>query len=68
VRKSPIYTTASININNFTPLFYTFIYIYIKNIFNFNFILLNRLIKNILTFIIPIILIFMSKAILLPYS
>jgi len=45
----------SANINNFTPLLYTFIYIYIKNPFNLDFILLNHLIKNILTFIIPIL-------------
>ena len=55
MRNSPIYTTASININDFTPLFYTFIYIYIKNPFNFDFIPLNHLIKNILTFIVPIL-------------
>jgi len=68
VRNSPIYTTASTNINNFTPLFYIFIYIYIKNPFSFNFILLNYLIKNILTFIVLTILIFISKTALLPYN
>jgi len=68
VRKSPIYTTASTNINNLTPLFYIFIHIYIKNPFNFNFILLNRLIKDILTFIVPTTLIFTSKTVLLLYS
>ena len=68
MRKSLIYATASINISNLTFLFYTFIYIYIKNPFNFNFILLNRLIESILTFIVPTISIFISKAALLPYS
>jgi len=68
VRNSPIYTTASTNISNLVPLFYIFIYIYIKNPFNFNFILLNYLIKDILTFIVSTTLIFTSKAALLPYS
>ena len=62
VRNSPIYTTASTNINNFIPLFYIYIYIYIKNPFNFYFILLNYLIKDILTFKTPIMSIFTSKA------
>jgi len=68
VRKSPIYTTTSTNINSFTFLFYTFIYIYIKNSFNLNFIPLNRLIKDILTFIVLTTSILMSKTILLLYS
>jgi len=68
VRNNPIYTTASTNINNFIPLFCTFNLIYIKNPFNFNFILLNRLIKTILTLIVLITLIFTSKTILLLYS
>jgi len=55
MRNNPIYTTASTNINNFTPLLYTFIYIYIGNLFNLNFVPLNRLIKDILTFIVPIL-------------
>jgi len=68
VRKSLIYATAFTNINNLTPLFYIFIYIYIKNPFNFNLILLNYLIKSILTFIVFTILIFISKATLLLYN
>jgi len=42
--------------------------IYIKNPFSFNFILLNYLIKSILTFISPTLLILISKAVLLLYS
>jgi len=56
MRNNSIYTTALANINNFIPLFYIFIYIYIKNPFNLDFVLLNHLIKNILTFIIFILL------------
>jgi len=46
MKKSPIYITVSININNLVPLFYILSLIYIKNLFNFNFnfILLNHLI------------------------
>jgi len=62
VRNSPIYTTASININNFIPLFYIFIYIYIKNPFNLNFVSLNHLIKGILAFKVSTMLTFASKA------
>jgi len=51
VRNNPAYTTTFININNFNPSLYTFIYIYIKKSFNLNFILLNYSIKGILTFI-----------------
>jgi len=65
VRKSPIYTTVSTNINNLTPLLYIFIHIYIKNPFNFNFIPLNYLIKGILIFMVPITSIFISKTALL---
>ena len=68
MRNSPIYTTASINVNNFTFLFYTFIYIYAKNPFNLNFIPLNHLIKSILTFIISILLSLLSQTILSPYN
>jgi len=68
VRNSFIYTTASTNINSFTPSLCTFIYIYIKNPFNFNFILLNYLIKSILTFIIFILLSFISQTTLSPYN
>jgi len=68
VRKSPIYATVSANINNLAPLFCTFIYIYIRNLFSFNFILLNYLIKGILTFIVPTILIFTSRTTLLLYN
>jgi len=68
MRKSPIYTTASTNINNLIPLFCIFNLIYIKNPFNFNFILLNCLIKNILTFIASITSIFIFKTTLLPYN
>ena len=70
MRNNPIYTTASININNLIFLFfiYIFIYIYIKNSFNFIFVLLNYLIKGILIFIVFTILIFASKAALLLYS
>jgi len=56
MRNNPVYTTVLTNISNFTPLFYIFIYIYIRNPFNLNFILLNYLIKSILTFIIFILL------------
>ena len=66
MKKSPIYATASTSINNLTSLFYTFIYIYAKNLFNFNFILLNRLIEGILTFIVSTTSIFTSKITLLP--
>jgi len=41
-------------------LLYTFIYIYIRNPFNLDFVLLNRLIKDILTFIAPILLSLLS--------
>jgi len=68
MRNSPIYATASTSISNLTPLYYIFNYIYIKNPFNLNFVLLNRLIKNILTFIDPILLILTSKATLLLYN
>jgi len=51
VRNNFIYTTASTNISNFNPLFYIFIYNYIKNPFNLEFIPLNYLIKGILIFI-----------------
>jgi len=68
MRKSPIYATTSTNINNLIPLFCIFSFIYTKNPFNFNFIKLNYLIKNILTFIAFITLIFTFKAALLPYS
>jgi len=68
VRNSPIYATASININNLAPLYYIFSHIYIKNPFNLNFISLNYLIKNILTFIAFISLILASKAALLLYN
>jgi len=68
VRNNLIYTTASVNISNLTFLCCIFNYIYIKNLFNLNFVLLNRLIKGILTFIDPILLIFTFRAILLPYN
>jgi len=55
MRNNPIYTTALTNISSFMFLFYTFIYIYIKNPFSLDFVLLNRLIKDILTFITPIL-------------
>ena len=68
MRKSPIYATTSTNINNLIPLFCIFSFIYTKNPFNFNFIKLNYLIKNILTFIASIALIFIFKIILLLYN
>ena len=37
-------------------MLYTFIHIYARNPFNLDFVLLNRLIKDILIFIIPILL------------
>jgi len=55
MRNNPIYTTMSTNISNFTSLLYTFIYIYIKNLFSLDFILFYYLIKGIVTFIIPIL-------------
>jgi len=63
-----MYTTASTNINNFIPSFYTFIYIYIRNPFSLNFVLLNYLIKGILTFINFILLSFTSQTALLLYN
>ena len=68
MRNSPAYTTASTYINNLVPLYYIFSYIYRRNPFNFNFILLNHLIKIFLTFINPILFNFVLKAALLPYS
>jgi len=56
MRNNPIYTTTLASISNFAPSLCIFIYIYIKNSFNVDFIPLNRLIKNILTFIIFILL------------
>jgi len=56
VRHNPIYTTASTNISNFNLLFYIFIFIYIRNPFNLDFVPLNYLIKSILAFIDPILL------------
>jgi len=56
MRNSPIYTTILANINSFTPLFYIFIYIYIKNLFSLDFVPLNHLIKGILIFIIFMLL------------
>jgi len=68
VRNNLPYTTASANINNFIPSLYTFIYIYIKNPFNLNFIPLNRSIKGILTFINFILLSLSSQTTLLLYN
>ena len=68
MRNNPIYTSASTNINSLIFLFYTFSLIYTKNPFYFIFILLNYLIKSILTLIVPITSIFTSKAALLPYN
>jgi len=68
VRNNPIYITTLVNISNLTPLYCIFNYIYRKNLFNLDFILLNCLIKNILIFINPIVLILTFKAALLPYS
>jgi len=65
VRNNFIYTTASTNISNLIPLFYTFNFIYIRNLFNFNFILLNYLIKNFLILIALITSIFAFRVILL---
>jgi len=63
-----MYATTSIYINNLAPLYCIFNYIYIKNPFNLDFILLNYSIKGILTFITPISLILVLKATLLPYN
>jgi len=68
VRNNLAYITASASINNLIPLLCIFIHIYAKNPFNFNFILLNHLIKDILTFIVPTTLIFAFKTALLPYN
>jgi len=68
MRNNPTYATASANISNFTPLFYTFIYIYIRNPFNLNFIPLNRSIKGIVIFIIFILFNLLSQTTLLPYN
>jgi len=56
MRNSLVYTTALANINIFNLLLCTFIYIYIKNPFNLDFVPLNRSIKGILTFINPMLL------------
>jgi len=58
----------STNINSFTPLLHNFIYIYAKNLFNLNFIPLNRLIKGILTFIISILFSLLLQITLLSYN
>jgi len=63
-----MYTNASTNISNLATLCYIFNRIYIKNSFNFNFILLNHLIKGILIFINSILLILNSKTTLLLYN
>jgi len=68
VRNNPIYATAFTNISNLTPLYYIFNHIYTKNLFNLKFILLNRLIKSILTFIDRTLLILTFKTTLLPYN
>jgi len=68
VRNNPIYTTASASISNLDPSAHTFILIYTRNPFNFNFILLNCLIKNILTFIVFILFSFSSQTALSPCS
>jgi len=68
VRNNPTYTTTSASVSNFNPLLYTFIHIYAKNLFNLNFIPLNRLIKGILTFINPILLSLSSQTALSPYN
>jgi len=56
MRNNPVYATASASISNLDSLLYTFIRIYMRNPFNLDFVLLNRLIKGILTFINPILL------------
>jgi len=58
VRDSLIYTTASTYIGSLVSLYCIFIYIYAKNPFNFNFVPLNHLIKDILIFIDFILLSF----------
>jgi len=58
----------STSINNFTSSLCTFIYIYIKNPFNLDFILLNHLIKSILTFIIFILFSLLLQTTLSPYN
>ena len=68
MRNNPIYTTASAGISNLDPLAYTFILIYIRNPFNFNFIPLNHSIKGILTFIVFILFSLLSQTALSPYS
>jgi len=68
VSNSPIYAIASTYISNLVPLYYIFNYIYIKNPFNFNFVLLNHLIKSILTFINFILFSLILKAASLPYN
>jgi len=68
VRNNPAYTTALASVSNLDPLACTFILIYIRNPFNFNFILLNRSIKGILTFIAFILFSFTSQVALSPCS
>jgi len=68
VRNNPTYTTASASINNLNPSAYTFIFICVRNPFNFNFVPLNRSIKGILAFIIFILFSLLSQTALSPYS
>jgi len=65
MRNNPTYTTTLANVNNFAPLLCTFIYIYIKNPFSLDFILLNHSIKGILIFIVPILFNLLFQTILL---
>jgi len=58
MRNSLIYAIVSTYINSLVLLYCIFIYIYIKNPFNFNFILSNHSIKDILIFIDFILSIF----------
>jgi len=60
--------TLSNNIGNLTPLYYILSLIYIKNPLNFNLVLLNHSIKNILIFINPILLILTFNTTLFPIN
>jgi len=68
MRNNPVYATALAGISNLDPLACTFILICVRNPFSFNFIPLNRSIKSILTFIVPILFSFSLWTILSPYS
>ena len=68
VRNSPVYTTWSTIIGNFTPLCLIFSFIWVKNPLSLAFLLLNFLTNSIFTLVIPILLILFSNTCPLPVS